>query len=173
MAQDNKPAGAGSGGGGDPNTQVHGHYFDGTYAVVANQVEIVSRPPDPPVVPDACVITVLGAGLGTDGRVDVRGTQGVRVTAGPPMLPPVTNKSVNGVEIVVGETQNVTIQRGLIPDVDQQIVMAPGSITVDGGAGSITIKSLTNITLQVAGGLSTISLTPAGIVIQGLLVKIN
>jgi len=89
------------------------------------------------------------------------------------LLPPTSSSSTNGVEIVVGETQNVTIQRGLLPGIDQKIEMAPGSITVDGGLGTVTIQSMTEITLQVAGGLSTISLTPAGITIQGILVKIN
>ena len=68
--------------------------------------------------------------------------------------------------------QNVTIQRGLLPGVDQKIEMAPGSIIVDGGIGTVTIKSLTEITLSVAG-VSTITLTPAGIIIQGPLVMIN
>lgn len=80
--------------------------------------------------------------------------------------------STNGVEIVVGEMQNVTIQRGLLP-VDQKIEMIPSGITVDAGLGKVTIQSLTEITLSVAGGLSTITLTPAGITIQGLLVQIN
>lgn len=76
-------------------------------------------------------------------------------------------------EVVVGEAQNITLQRGLLPGVDQKIEMAPGSITIDAGAGSITIQSLTQITLSVAGGLSTITLGPAGVTIQGLLVQIN
>ena len=74
---------------------------------------------------------------------------------------------------MVGEAQNITVQRGLIPGVDQKMEMTPGSIVIDGGVGTITIQSLTEITLSVAGGLSTISLTPAGIIIQGVLVKIN
>jgi hypothetical protein len=57
--------------------------------------------------------------------------------------------------------------------VDQKIEMTPGNITIDGGVGTITIQSLTEITLSVAGGLSSITLTPAGITIQGLLVQIN
>ena len=47
------------------------------------------------------------------------------------------------------------------------------NITIDGGVGTITIQSLTEITLSVAGGLSSITLTPAGITIQGILVQIN
>ena len=171
MTEEKNLPGAGSGG--SPDTQDHSHFFDGTYSIVANQVELIGRPPMPPTSPDPCVVSILAAGLGTDGLVDVRGSQGVRVTAGPPLLPPAASSSTNGVEIVVGETQNISIERGLVTGVDQQILMAPGSIIVDGGVGSITIKSLTSITLQVAGGLSSITMTPAGITIQGILVQIN
>jgi len=96
----------------------------------------------------------------------------VCITAGPPPLPPTASDSTNGVEIAVGELQNVTLQRGLLP-IDQKIEMTPGSITVDAGVGTVTIQSLTQITLSVAGGLSTITLGPEGITIQGLMVKIN
>lgn len=146
--------------------------LDGAYTVSANQICLLSRPPLPPLTPDPSVITILSAGLGIDGQVNIRGTQGVRVTAGPPPLPSTASDSTNGVEIAVGELQNVTLQRGLLP-IDQKIEMTPGSITVDAGMGSVTIQSLTQITLSVAGGLSTITLGPEGITIQGLLVKIN
>jgi len=73
---------------------------------------------------------------------------------------------------MVGETQNVTIQRGLLP-VDQKIEMTPSGITLDAGMGTVTIQSLTQITLSVAGGLSTITLGPEGVTSQGVLVKIN
>ena len=164
--------GAGSGGG-LTETTINSHSFDGTYSIAANQIQLLSQPPFPPAIPGPNVITLLAAGLGMDGKVDVRGSQGVRITAGPPPLPPASSDSTNGVEIVAGEAQNVTIQRGLIPAVDQKIEMEPGSITVDGGAGTITIQSLTEITLQVAGGLASIKLTPAGIILQGILIQIN
>jgi hypothetical protein len=141
--------------------------------VIANQLKFLSAPPVPPFDPAPYIISLLAAGMGTDGRVEVGASQGVRVTAGPPMLPPVSSESTNGVEVVVGETQNITIQRGMIPEVDQQILMAPGSILIDGGVGTVTIQSLTEVKLQVAEGLSSITLTPAGIIIQGLLVSIN
>jgi hypothetical protein len=146
---------------------------DGAYGVTANQITLLSRPPLPPLTPDTSVINVLASGLGTDGLVNMRGSQGVRVTTGPPLLPPMSSDSTNGVEVIASEAQNITIQRGLIEGVDQKIEMTIGSIVIDGGVGSITIKSLTNITLQVAGGLSTITMTPAGITIQGLLIQIN
>ncbi len=171
MEEEKKDLGAGSGGG--PETVEHSHFFDGTYSVTANQIEVLSRPPLPPAPPGPNMITILAAGLGVDGKVNVRGSQGVRVTSGPPPLPPTASDSVNGVEIIVSEAQNVTVQRGLIPGVDQKIEMTPGNITIDGGVGTITIQSLTEITLSVAGGMSSITLTPAGITIQGILVQIN
>lgn len=170
MDSQNKHAG-GSGGG--PGTMDHSQTYDGAYRIAANQVELLSRPPLPPAPPGPNVITVLAAGMGVDGKVDVRGSQGVRITAGPPLLPPTTSDSTNGVEIVVGEIQNVTIQRGLLPGVDQKIEMTPSGITVDAGAMPVTIQSLTQITLSVAGGLSTITLGPQGVTIQGILVQIN
>ena len=149
------------------------HAIDGTYVVSANQVEILSRPPLPPIPPGPSVITLMAAGIMPNGQVNVRGSQGVRITTGPPLLPPTESDSTNGVEIVVGEVQNVTVQRGLLDGVDQKIEMTPSGITVDAGAMPVTIQSLTQITLSVAGGLSTITLGPEGVTIQGLLVQIN
>ncbi len=151
----------------------HVQNLDSAYSIRANSVEFVARPPIPPSDPQDYVISLFAAGMGTDGRVEVRGSQGVRVTAGPPPLPPSSSESTDGVEVIVGEAQSITIQRGLIPEVDQQILMAPGSILVDGGAGTVTIQSLSEVKLQVADGLSSITLTPAGIIIQGILVSIN
>jgi|SRR5216684_938035 len=147
--------------------------LDGAYSVKANQVTLLSLHPLPPLTPNPCVITVLASGLGTGGQVNVRGNQGVRITAGPPPLPPTDSDSTDGVEIAVGELQKVTIQRGLIPGVDQKIEMTPSGITVDAGAMPVTIQSLTQITLSVAGGLNTITLTPTGITIQGVLIQIQ
>lgn len=172
MVSRNGNKGGGSGGG--PDTMDHAQSFDGRFEISANQVELLSRPPMPPAAPGTNVITLLSTDLtGLGGTVDVRGAKGVRITAGPPMLPPQSSDSTNGVEIVVGEIQNVTIQRGLLPGVDQKIEMTPSGITVDAGAMPVTIQSLTEIKLSVAGGLSTITLGPQGITIQGILVQIN
>jgi hypothetical protein len=154
-------------------TSEHSQSVDGAYAISANQIELIGRPPLPPSPPEPSVITIVSTGMGMDGKVDVRGSQGVRITSGPPMLPPTTDSSTNGVEIIASEAQNVTIQRGLLPVVDQKIEMTPGAIMVDGGAGTITIQSLTEIKIQVMGGLSSITLTPMGIIIQGPIVMIN
>jgi hypothetical protein len=162
--------GAGSGGG--PDSLDHTHSVDGTYSISANQLELLSRPSVPPSYPGPNVITILAAGMGTDGLVNVRGSQGVRITSGPPLLPPTSSDATDGVEVIASEAQKITIQRGLLP-VDQKIELTPSGISVDAGIGEITIQSLTKITLSVAGGLSTITLGPEGVTIQGILVKIN
>jgi len=169
MADDTK-SGAGTGGG--PDAKFHAQSHDGRFSISANQVLLTSRPSLAPVIPDPYVITILAAGMAMDGIVNVGGSQGVRVTAGPPLLPPTGSDSTNGVEVVVGETQNVTLQRGLLP-VDQKIEMTPSGITVDAGAMPVTIQSLTQIKLSVAGGVNTITLSPEGITIQGLMITIQ
>jgi hypothetical protein len=164
--------GGGSGGERRPHSPDREQTATGTYTIVGNQLKLLARPPSPPAIPGPNVITLLAAGVAMDGRVEVRGSKSVRITAGPPLLPPTTSDATNGVEIVVGEAQNVTIQRGLLPT-DQKIEMTPSGITVDAGLGSLTIKSLSQITLSVAGGLSSITLGPEGVTIKGILVQIN
>jgi hypothetical protein len=173
MWHNNDKSGGGGGGGPDSDTASHIESLEGAFSIEANQVQFVSRPPLPPSIPGPNVITIMAPGLGVDGKVDVSGSQGVRITAAPLGLVPTSSESTNGVEIMVGEVQNVTIQRGLIPGVDQKIEMTPSGITVDGGVMPVTIQSLTQITLSVAGGLSTITLGPEGITIQGVLIQIN
>ncbi len=147
MATHKKGLGGGTGGGEDAHN--HSEDISGGYRIHANQVELLSRPPLPPMAPDPCVITVLASDNGTGGQVEVSGGKSVRITAGPMMLPATSSDSTNGVEIVVGESQKITIQRGLLP-VDQKIEMTNEGITIDAGTGSLTLKSLTKITLSVA-----------------------
>jgi hypothetical protein len=170
------PCGAGSGGGpGDGNQS---HHFDGTYGVGANQLMFFAEdhpmasvgPPSPtPPLIGICAVSDTGL-LGT---VCVRGDESVQITSGLPQLPPAHADGVSGVSVVVGEIQNIILQRGLITGVDQIIQMEPGSIMVDGGAGMVTVQSLSMIKLSVAGGVSSIMLTPGGIIIQGPMVMIN
>jgi hypothetical protein len=157
------------------------HLADGAYQIAANQIALVTRSPLRPETSDASandhVITLLAPGSPdsalTDGRVDIRGSQGVRVTAGPGPLLPTESKSVRGVQIMVGEEQKVTIQRGLIPGVDQTVEMNPQGITINAGDGVITLKAFREIKLSVADGLASISLTPVGITIKGPLIRLN
>ena len=127
----------------------------------------------PPAPPSDNVITILAAGYGVDGLVNVRGSKGVRVTSGPPPMPETKSSDTNGVEVIVGETGNLTMQRGLIPEVDQKMEMTPEGITVDGGAQKVTIKSLTAIELSVCEGIAKISIGPEGVTIQALQINLS
>jgi hypothetical protein len=143
-----------------------------TYQIAGNQVVLLSRKAMPPAKPGPSVITILAAGsmplFADDGNVDVRGAKGVRITTGgpfPPLGPPISSETTNGIEAIAGESQNITIQRGLLPT-DQKIKMTPTGITIDAGQGADSIKSLTSIKLSVQS-LSTVSMDPASITIQG------
>jgi hypothetical protein len=163
----------GGGTGGGPGGANQDHSADGTYTIAANQITLHSRPPLPPVIPGANVITILAGGLGIDGLVNVRGSQGVRITAGPPPLPATASDLTNGVEILTGETGSLTLQRGLLPEIDQKMEMTPTGITIDGGMGKVTIKSMTQIELSVAEGLAKITLGPEGVTIQALQINLS
>lgn len=171
MSDSERPKGGGTGGGHDSADQFL--QANGTYAIQANQIGLLARPPLPPAIPGSSAISIVAAGLGMDGLVNVRGSQGVRVTAGPPPLPETSSSSTNGVEIIVGETGNLTLQRGLIPEVDQKMEMTPGAVTIDGGVGKVTIKSMTQIELSVCEGLAKITIGPEGVTIQALTINLS
>jgi hypothetical protein len=175
MTSDEQNLGGGTGGGEDDSGNTL-QSTKATYQIRGNQVALVSRKPLPPDKPLPSLITILAAGgmptFGDDGKIDIRGANGVRVTAGPPPLPATSSPTTNGVEIIVGEMQNVTIERGLLPP-NQKIEMTPSGITIDAGKGSVTIQSLTSIKLSAAGGLGAITLDMDGVTIEGLVVNIK
>jgi len=170
MNSDNDQIGGGSGGG--PDNFTHAQAVDGMYSVSANQVEFFTRPPLPPAIPGPSVIRVLAGGKGIDGQVLVRGTKGVRVTAGPPPLLETASDSTDGVEILIGELGKFTLKRGLLP-IDQKMEMTSDGVTIDAGAGKVTIKSMTEITLSVAEGMTKIKLGPDGVTIEALQIKLS
>jgi len=174
MVDDENPGG---GSGGDDGAGDLGHRVisaDGTYAIRANQVSLVSWKNIPPATDSESRIMLLAMGgvageFIDDGTVDVRGCKGVRITSGP-LLPPILNPpmsadSTDGIEIEAGETQSITIKRGMLPDIDQYITMTPTGITINAGlAGTLTLNA----------GMSQITIGPAGITIIGMpLVQIN
>lgn len=110
---------------------------------------------------------------GSTGFMGVRGDKGVRITSGLPNEPSITNEAINGVEVQTGETQEIHILRGLDKDSDQSIEMVIGNILIDGGSGSVRINATTEISFNVVGTTSSITLTPTGIVMQGPLIQIN
>ena len=171
MVADDKKAGGGSGGG--PGAANHSDAIDGTYTIAGTQVNLISRPPIPPAIPGPSIITLLaGDMVGLEGSVNVRGSRGVRITAGPPPLPATQSDSTNGVEVLVGELGTLTLQRGLLPT-DQSMEMAPTGVTIDGGLGKVTIKSMTQLELSVCEGVAKITLDPTGVTIDALTIKLS
>jgi|SRR5579871_3744850 len=192
MLSDYEIRGGGSGGGGDDGPNIL-KSVDGAWEVAANQVVLLSRPPAPdPTDPTAKtqpnLITILATGsLPTmnDGRVDVRGGKGVRITTGGPAMPlfnpPVTSEDTNGVEIVVGAQQKILIHRGILPshgnvNMNQRIELTKDQIVVDAGEdGTLTLQAgpssifmdADGITLSVKNGMSYISLSSEGITVFG------
>ena len=173
MNSDENNVGGGTGGGGGSDDSGNNlQSCEATYQIAGNQVVLLSRKSLPPGKPGPSRITVLAAGglptFADDGKVDIRGAKGVRITAGPPAIPevspPITADTTDGVEIMVSETQFVTIYRGQSP-LNQKIEMFPNGILIDAGvSGMLTLKA----------GASQIILNAEGITIQGLpLVQIN
>jgi hypothetical protein len=174
----NQPSGGGSGGG-------RSDQVAGVHAISGNRVEITSRIPmaaDPtdltPPTTSAITLLALGetpVGIGPGGFIDLRGNQGVRISAGPPLLEilPTSSSSTDGIEMAAAMTKKITLQQGL-EGIGPSLAMADSGVTLDSGlAGSLVLESLTNITLKVAGGLASITLTPTGVEIKGLIVNVN
>jgi hypothetical protein len=180
----------GGGAGGGSGMDDHGNNSQSassTYQIAGNQVVLLSRKPvpiSPKVPPGPSRIVLLAAGglptFADDGDVDIRGVKGVRITSGPaalPMMSPSTaSEATNGVEIIVGEAQNITIQRGQTT-LAQMIEMTPEGITLQCGSTPTSPKiemTPEGITLSAGGGTSCITLDVNGmVVIEGLTVRIN
>jgi hypothetical protein len=178
---DERNLGGGSGGGtgmDDDGNKLES--ASSTYQIAGNQVVLLSRAPVVPLKqPGPSRIVILAAGKFdtlNDGNVDIRGSKGVRITAGPPALPPaspaVSSESTDGVEIVVSGKQRIALLRGPLPGgqaIDlspEQINIWSGSEVIIGGTGEISISSDTKITLAV--GENSITISPEGITIIGL-----
>jgi hypothetical protein len=169
--------GAGSGGGpGDGNVA---SYTDGVYCVVTPQTILHAvgaegasqgSAESDPLTP--MIALLAGEKSAPDGLLYARGTQGVRITSGPPHQPNMENDEINGVEIQTGDTQELSIRRGTQPG-DQGIYMTKQYIVVDGGFGDVTILSDSTISFQIGGGTSMITLTHDGIVLKGPIIQIN
>jgi hypothetical protein len=149
-----------------------GEYIAGYYTVQADQVRLISQPTTTvPPLPGPNYITLLAVGMGVDGLVAIRGSQGVRITAGPPLpVLPAESPVTNGIEIQTGPEGLIRVQRGVLPT-DQSVLMTPAGIVIDAGIGMIRLNSLTEITLSVAEGASQITLRPDGITLMGMEIK--
>ena len=66
MTAQKKGLGGGTGGGADSHNHIEN--ISGGYRIQANQLELLSRPPIPPVTPDPCRILVLASDYGAAAR---------------------------------------------------------------------------------------------------------
>lgn len=164
-----QPFGAGSGGDMNSVYTVHEGWYSESANVMAVSAQQLEGSPMPPV------LSLFAGGLDSaqNGRVEVHGSQGIRITTGPPKMPSAKNPDINGVEIYTGDANNIRLRRGFTAESQQYLYMTPHGITMEAANGDegILIESDVNITLQV--GPSSIIMTPAGIAIKGLMVHIN
>jgi hypothetical protein len=164
------PLGAGSGGD-DPDPEVDGARMvtaEKTLVLGGNHVAIQAQDPTPPATAGTPLITLLAGDLAcTEGRIEMHAISQVRIstsgeTAGIKMHQP----SIDGLSLQVGETQEIYMKRGILPT-DNFIDICDENIAIDGGSLPVIINSDVSITLSVANGASSITLTPTGITIQG------
>ena len=167
----------GAGSGGDPDGDKWAH-ADRWYNIDAGGVYLMANGTTGKQTLSPKIGIIAGAtdgAIAPDGSVDVHGSQGVRITSGPPDAPPSENDEINGLEMQAGAQQIIKIMRGLDDDRDQVIQMTTGLIEIRGGdaAGCVSILAAQEISLQVAGGLSSIVMNKKGITIRGGEVHIN
>jgi len=162
-----EPLGAGSGGDGDCVD-----YKEGAAGIHAEVVLITAMGGHRRFHQVSPLISVVAGDIDPSGRLEMHGSAGVRITSGPPNLPKASNPDINGVQIQVGDSQQIKIQRGM-PGSDNEIQLNPDLLVVDGKNGEVFITSDTKIKLQVANGMSSITLGPDGVTINGLLTQIN
>jgi hypothetical protein len=164
-------AGAGSGGAYMAQSTMH----EGWWSEAANVLTLSAHRTGQ--FPAAPVLSLVAASEDAvpNGRVEMHGSQGVRVTTGQPQMPPASHTGINGVEVVTGDMQNIDIIRGFTTATAQSIILTPESILIDAGSAvsGVGITSDTSISLQVMGSLASITLTPTGIVMKGPIIQIN
>jgi hypothetical protein len=169
----NEPFGAGSGGG--PGDGDHTKYYDGWHKAVSGQIGLWAEGiTDPPAKP-ALIYLLSGLPGTSNGQINAHATQGIRLSVGQlPGAPTGENDSINGVEIQTGDTETIKITRGNDANPAKgEITFNLDGIDVNGNVGNITMESLQMIKLAVAGGVSSITLTPTGIIMQGPIIQIN
>ncbi|HTB10635.1 MAG TPA: hypothetical protein VK752_03645 [Bryobacteraceae bacterium] len=174
--------GAGSGGGpGVIDTASGDKYLAAQKELwlVGNQVHLQTGTSASAETPEEYVIEMLAIDPGFDnGRIEMRGSQSVRITSGVQEGsggPKISNKKNNGVVIRAGDGQVVALAQGCDEEVDSAVVLNPqgaGGILLN-SKEFISIDSGTQILLSVAGGTSSITLTPSGIVMKGPIIRIN
>jgi hypothetical protein len=170
--------GAGSGGaGGETVYGSQNTYFQGHWVTSAGNIRLFAEDRTAAgtvLTQEDPFMGLIASDFSQKGRVCMRGCQGVRITSGPPKQPDADNEGIAGIDIQTGDEQYINIMRGLDPwNTNQRITLAPQGIVIHCGTGQIALDAAQEITLQVAGGTSSITLTTTGIVLKGPQISIN
>jgi hypothetical protein len=161
MTSDELNPGGGAGGGtGMDDSGNNLQSASSAYQIAGNQVVLLSRQGvplgNPKAKPGPSQIVILAAGgLPTfdDGKVDMRGGKGVRITTGSPIMiplglsPKVTDDGTDGVEVIVADKQKITIHRGSdspppAQNFFQSIEMTPDSLTLQSGGSPTSFSKV-------------------------------
>lgn len=130
-------------------------------------VRITSGPPLPPP------LSLPTSSSSTDGiELHAEEQQTVSLAQGVLAFPRSVRLDKDGIDIYGGPLGTVEISQG-VPGIGPDLQIAPAGITVDAATGMLTLQSETMITLKVAGGAASITLTPAGIQLKGVLIMLN
>jgi hypothetical protein len=129
-------------------------------------VRITSGPPLGPLLPTSSSSSTNGIELQAAEQQEVSLAQGVMA------FPRSVRLDNDGIDIYGGPSGTVEISQG-VPGIGPDLKIAPTGITVDAATGMLTLQSETMITLKVAGGAASITLTPTGIQLKGVLIMLN
>ncbi len=163
----------GAGSGGDEGDGFKSDYCEGRHMIGGAEVFVTALGSDGPdgVAP---LISILAATSDPDGKVDVHGSAGVRITSGPPSQPKSHNPDIDGLEVQTGDSQCIHFMRGMEENpLHGSMSFDNQGIGINGNQGGVWLKSYTKVKLMVLGGTSYIELTPSGIVMKGPLIQIN
>lgn len=162
----------GGGSGGDEPAGGRTQFFDGLHTFVGNQIHLMATQWQGSTTVMNPNISLFSPGTGAS--IEARAQVGVRISTGEPGMPDMSADHTNGVQIAVGDPQSIRLERGMaFPVEDQMIELAPTGITISAGSQILELTSLETIKIAVAGGVASITLTAAGIVLQGPLIQIN
>jgi hypothetical protein len=170
-----EPLGAGSGGGGPASRMPvgpdgnHAFYSKGHYEIIASEVELMAEAANPCVTIEA--FYEQGGSTGGRAFVNVHADKGIRMTSG--TTPAVNAINTDGIVMITDDNQPILLTRGEVSSNPQQVSIGTDGFMIDANLANLVIQSMHSITLQVAGGTSSISLTPEGITLTGPLININ
>jgi hypothetical protein len=173
----------GAGSGGEWYDGGHDHHYDGVYQVSSPTIRVMAGGlyGGSPTGGNQNGILLQASGEENDSYSEsfvlVHADRRVRITTGGPDISVIDTKPAGGIRLQAEQYQIMGIVHGLTDGPHSQLVLSNEddgtSIVMSSNVGGILIASSKKITLQVAGGTSSITLEPDQITIKGPMVYIN